>query len=331
MARERSDALLHPAVRGEPEPVATHHAVVGARGGGVGCVGLSCRDHVWQVDRFPPTSSRTNADAYRAHGGGPAATAAVAAARLGGAVHLWAVHGDDDDGEACRAELAAEGVDVGGIRTTLGSRSFVSAVLVAPDGERFIFPFRGDALLDDPSGLDWSALPELGALLTDGRHPAMASFALDAARRSGVPTIGDWSDGRHWHLVDLVDHLIVSEECAAAVLGRDDPVAALARLRAFPSQLVAITLGARGVVWDAGDGPWRLRAPPIDAVDTTGAGDAFHGAYAWAIADGREPAAAMRLATAAAALMCRGHGRATLPDVHAAEEFAAHLPSEERA
>ena len=297
----------------------------------VGFVGLSCRDHVWQVDRFPPEQSRTHASAYRAHGGGPAATAAVTAARLGAEAHLWAVHGDDDDGESCRAELAAEGVDTTGVRTTLGSRSFVSAVLVTPTGERFIFPYRGDALIDAVEGVDWSALPALDALLTDARHPVMAGHALAEARRHLIPTVGDWSDGRHWHLVDLVDHLIVSEECARLALGHDDPVQALRVLRRSPRQVVAITLGERGVVWDAGDGPWRLAAPRVEAVDTTGAGDAFHGAYTWAIAARREPSAAMRLASAVAALMCRGHGRATLPDLGEAERLAALLPLEERA
>jgi sulfofructose kinase len=297
----------------------------------VGFVGLSCRDHVWQVERFPPTESRTHATAYRAHGGGPAATAAVTAARLGAEAYLWAVHGDDDDGEACHAELAAEGIDVSGVRTTLGSRSFVSAVLVTPSGERFIFPYRGDALIDDPDGIDWSAVGRLDALLTDARHPAMARHALHHARASGVPTVGDWGDPRHWHLVDLVDHLIVSEECARLRFGRDDPVAALAALRATSSQVVGVTLGSRGVVWDAGEGPWRLSAPIVDAVDTTGAGDAFHGAYAWAIAVGRPPPAAMRLASAVAALMCRGHGRATLPDLAEAERLAAALPAARRA
>jgi sulfofructose kinase len=295
----------------------------------VGFVGLSCRDHVWQVEHFPPTGSRTHATAYRAFGGGPAATAAVAAARLGADAHLWAVHGDDDDGDACRAELEAEGVEVSGIRTTLGARSFVSAVLVTPEGERFIFPYRGDALVDDAAGLDWSVLPSLGALLTDARHPVMAGHALDLAQRHGVPTVGDWGDTRHWDLAARVEHLVVSEECARSVHGGDDPVAALKTLRGAGQSVAAITLGPRGVVWDAGDGPSRLHPPLVDVVDTNGAGDAFHGAYAWGIAAGRPPEAAIRLATAVAALKCRGHGRATLPSLVEAERLAADLVPEE--
>jgi sulfofructose kinase len=310
-----------------PEPQPTPAADGRPR---IGFVGLSCRDHVWQVERFPPIGSRTHATAYRSFGGGPAATASVAAARLGADVHLWAMHGDDDDGDACRAELEAEGVDVSGIRTTLGARSFVSAVLVAPDGERYLFPYRGDALVDAAEGLDWSPVAGLGALLTDARHPVMAAHALALARRHGVPTVGDWGDTRHWELAHDVDHLVVSEECSHAVHGADDPAGALVTLqRTGRHRLVAITLGPRGVVWDDGSGPRRLAPPQVDVVDTNGAGDAFHGAYAWGIAAGRAPEAAIRLATAVAALKCRGHGRATLPRLAEAERLAAELVPEE--
>lgn len=304
----------------------------------VGFVGLSCRDHVWQVERFPPVASRTRVSAYRAHGGGPAATAAVAAARLGAEAHLWAVHGDDEAGAACAAELASAGVVLTGVRQAVGADSFVAAVLVTPSGERYIFPYPGRDLPDDPDAHDWSALPGLAALVTDARHPRLAAHALAAAQRHGIVTVGDWSDRRHWSLTTMIDHLVVSEECAQIALdpSRDDgaldlqtAVAALQRVRAAAGQLVAVTLGDRGVVWDAGAGPRHLAAPPIDPlVDTTGAGDAFHGAYAVALASGHAVPEAMRLASAVAALMCRGHGRSTLPTRSEAERVAAALPPE---
>ena len=69
-------------------------------------VGLSCTDHSWQVEAFPPLTSRAYASAYRMQGGGGAATAAVTAARLGAAqVELWATHGDDANGRSALAEL----------------------------------------------------------------------------------------------------------------------------------------------------------------------------------------------------------------------------------
>jgi len=296
----------------------------------VATVGLACLDHVWNVERFPPKASRTPASAYRSNGGGPAATAAVAAARLGGLSHLWASLGDDAAGDTLARELAREGVHLHATNTA-GARSFVSAVLVDPTGERHIFPFRGEGLADDPAAHDWSALRTAGALLTDARHPRLSAHALALARRHAVATVGDWSDLRQWEQTEWVDHLIVSEECAREALGEADPSAALARLRRRSDQLVAVTLGARGIVWDAGDGVRRSPAPRVRVVDSTGAGDAFHGAYAFAIASGRSVPAAMRLASAVGALTCTGPGRDTLPDLATADRLAATLPDEEHA
>jgi len=302
----------------------------------IACVGLSCRDHVWRVERFPPAASRTPAPGYRAAGGGPAATAAVAAARLGADARLWAIHGDDDDGRANAAELAAHGVDLRGCRAPAGARSFVSAVLVAPDGERFIFPYRGHELADAPEAHDWSGLTGVGAVLVDARHPRLADHALDWAAAHGVPSVGDWSDLRHPRLRARVDHLVASEEAGLAAIGatneggdRDAVAAAVAAttaLRDRPEQLVAITLGPLGVVWDDGRDAWWQPAPEVEVVESNGAGDAFHGAYAAAIAGGRAVADAMRLATAVGALKCAGEGRSALPDLAAATVLADALP-----
>jgi sulfofructose kinase len=320
-------------------------APLGDRVAAVACIGLSCRDHAWRVERFPPLASRTPAPGYRAEGGGPAATAAVTVARLGGRARLWAIHGDDDDGRANAAELAQYGVDLGGCASPRGSRSFVSAVLVGPDGERFIFPYRGHALADDPAAHDWAGLAGVGAVLVDGRHPRLAAHALDWAAGHGVPGVGDWSDLRHPDLRMRVDHLIASEEAGllalAALEGGEasspattaagtDPVrraiAAAAALRDRPRQLVAVTLGPDGCVWDDGRDVWHQAAPHVHVIDSTGAGDAFHGAYALALASGLDVAAAIRLATAVGALRCVGEGRAALPTLDRATALAATLP-----
>jgi sulfofructose kinase len=299
-----------------------------AAGQPVALVGLACLDHVWHVARFPPAGSRTPASAFRSHGGGQAATAAVTVARLGGQAHLWASLGADPAGDDVARELAAEGVHLHVARSA-GSRSFVSAVLVDPAGERHIFPYRGADLADDPRLHDWTSVRAAAALLTDARHPRLSAHALALARRAGIPTVGDWSDLRHWDQTSMVDHLIVSEECARAALGEHDPCAALPRLRRRADQVVAVTLGPRGIVWDAGEGSRRTPAPVVAAVDTTGAGDACHGAYAFAIADGRGVDAAMRLASAVGALTCTGPGRDAIPDLATAERLAVTLRDEE--
>ncbi len=309
----------------------------GGRRPAVAFVGLSCRDHAWRVERFPPTGSRTPAVGYRAEGGGPAATAAVAAARLGADARLWAIHGDDDDGRANAAELAGLGVDLGGVRAPAGARSFVSAVLVDPDGERSIFPYRGAGLEDDPAHHDWRGLEGCGAVLVDARHPHLAAHALAWAEARGIPRVGDWGDDRHPDLRARVDHLVAAEEAGALALAErgeprpSDPLEAAMlgahALRDAPTQLVAITLGARGCVWDDGQRVRHQAAPSVAVVDTNGAGDAFHGAFAAAIASGFDVARGLRLATAVAALKCTGEGRAALPDLATARAVADALPA----
>ena len=278
------------------------------------CVGLSCLDHVWRVERFPPVHSRTDASAYRTQGGGPAATAAAAAAHLGVAASLVALHGDDAAGATALADLEAHGVDVSGVRRLPGARTFVSAVLVAPDGERWIFPFRGSGLEDDPSHLPAGFLEGAGAVLVDLRHPRLCRAAAKAARAGNVPVVADYGNLRHWEDAGLADHLLVARECAQELIGRDDPEAALPRLRRRPGQVVGITLGAQGALLLQGDRVLRVPAPRVEAVDTTGAGDVFHGAYAAAIARRVPVEGAARYATTAAAMACRVFGaRAGLP------------------
>lgn len=282
------------------------------------CVGLTTIDHIWRVEEFPPTGSRTPASDYRTSGGGPAATAAVTAARLGAQTSLWTLVGADAAGDRALAELAAYGVDVGLSERLRNGNTAVSGVIVAPGGERHIFPFFGDALED--AGLeDGSVAPaEVGSfevVLVDMRLPRLTAAVLDAAGMAGVPSVGDVSAGRYWELAGGVDHLIASEECAEEVLGKSDPEAALGALRHRDGQVVGITLGERGVLLDVGGAVELVPAFTVAAVDTTGAGDVFHGAYAYGLARGWQPTKAAELAAATAALSCTGMGRGAIPDM----------------
>lgn len=304
----------------------------GFRSGGdvptVLCVGLSCLDLVWRVTRFPPAGSRTEATAHHRHGGGPAATAAVAAARYGAHVRLWAIHGDDAAGRDLKSELEADGLDLSGVRTPPHARTFVSAVLVAPNGERWIFPYRGDGLDDDPAAWPLDQVASADVVLCDLRHPRLSRAVLAAAREAGVPSIVDLGALRDAPLAEDADVVIAAAEAAEEALSgiRDDGAtetsedpteraeSALALLRAREDQTVAVTLGEEGVVYDAGEGLRHLSALPLsDVVDTTGAGDVFHGVWAAAAAFGLGADGCARHASVAAALACRAPGRSAIP------------------
>ncbi len=276
--------------------------------------GLSCLDHIWQVVHFPPEHSRTHASGYYVQGGGAGATAAVTAAKLGANVELWALHGDDTNGRVAREELEQAGVDCAQLRTLPGAKTFVSAVLVDPTGERHIFPYRGENLVDEAQGWAYERLADVSCVLTDGRHPEMNRAVLQEARRLSVPTVGDWSNARSWALTRLVDYLIVSEECAAEVSGKDDPEGALAELKQFDEQLVGVTLGEQGFLFEQGGRTRHVPALSVNVVDTTGAGDVFHGAYAYSVALGYDADYCALFASVTAALSCTGVGRSAIPN-----------------
>jgi sulfofructose kinase len=277
-------------------------------------VGLSCLDHLWRVDRFPPVKSRTRASMYQVQGGGPAATGAVTVSMLGGEAELWAVHGEDPNGSYLARELEKLGVGVQGVLQPNGGVTLVSGILTGPDGERHIFSFHGTGLADDESSLDLKRVASFGVILFDNTHPKMSQAALGAARASGVPTLADFGNCDNWHLAKLADTLVVSEECAEEILGRNDPEEAIGELRQFPEQVVGITLGEHGYLYDAGQGIRSFDSFPVNVVDTNGAGDVFHGAYAYGIASDWDHDRCGLFASATAALACTAlGGRAGIP------------------
>lgn len=290
--------------------------------GRVVCLGLSALDHIWRVDALPAATGavKTRALDYGTVGGGMAATAAVAVARLGGEALFWGRAGDDPAGRLMRDALAAEGVDVAGFRLFPEGRSSVSGVIVRGDGERQIVNFRGGGLPDDPSWLPLDAIAGASCVLADPRWPDGAAAVFAAARRHGLPTVldADMADAAVFErLLPLTDHAIFSEPALAQFAGSGrgaDRDAALDAVARFGCRVAAVTRGGDGAEWREAGAAHRCPAFAVDVVDTTGAGDVFHGAYALAVGAGGGTAGAMAFAAAAAALKCtRPGGRAGIP------------------
>lgn len=288
------------------------------------CVGHAVLDQVFRVDRLPTGGGKFFATGREEVGGGPAATGAVTVARLGGRAHLVARLGDDGAARTILDQLIAEGVATDGVRRFPGHGSSVSAVLVDPAGERTIVNHADPSL---PEGAEWlpaDALRRADAVLADRRWEAGALAALTIARAAGVPAILDADRGPTpvpTPLIDAADHVVFSADGLAQIVGRapvPDDLDTVAPMAA----VVAVTLGGDGVVWRDDSGRHRLPAFPIAVVDTLGAGDVFHGAYAHAIAERRPVAEAMRRAAATAALKCtRTGGRAGIPTASELDRF----------
>jgi sulfofructose kinase len=280
------------------------------------CLGLSAFDQIWRVPRFfSGGSQKIRSLEFATMGGGMAATAAVAVARLGGISAFWGRGGADAAGREMRRELSQQRVDISQFRLFENGQSSASGILVDSSGERQIVNFRGQF----PEEADWLSLEEVGAasaVLADPRWLAGAKALFGAARAKNIPTVfdADVAERQVFEiLLPLTDHAVFSEPALSAFVGSADEEA-LASVAKYGCGVAAVTHGADGVTWLANNVSHHQPAYEVDATDTTGAGDVFHGAYAFAIGARLEVADAMSFAAAAAALKCtRPGGRAGIP------------------
>jgi sulfofructose kinase len=294
------------------------------------CVGLSALDYIWQGDRLPDAElPKVRARGFVSKGGGMAATAAVTIARLGGVARFWGRGGDDAAGRLMRDELGLEGVDCRHFRLFEGASSSVSGVFVDARGERQIANFRGDL----PEAADWLPLDELAgvaAVLADPRWPDGAAATFAAARERGIPTVLDAevADAEVFQrLLPLTDHAVFSAPALANFAGPDVDGALGAVAGKYGCGVSAVTLGERGVHWLEARTAHGLPAFAVEVVDTNGAGDVFHGAYALAIARSMGTAPAMRFASAAAAIKCtKPDGRSGIPTLDEIIDFQRTKP-----
>jgi len=290
------------------------------------CLGLSAFDLTWVVPGLPH-GGKTRALDHYSGGGGMAANAAVAAARLGAQVQFWGRAGQDAAGRAMRQELAELGVDVAHFRLFEHARSSVSGIVVDARGERMIVNFRGRGLPDEADWLPLETIGRVDAVLADPRWPQGALALFRQARSLGVPTIldGDVSDSEVFDLLlPHTDFAVFSEQGLSAYAGSADAEAGLRLARGRGCALAAVTRGERGVAWlgPDDDEPLRIPAFAVEAVDTTGAGDVFHGALAYGLGRRWPVADAFRFGAAVAAIKCtRAGSRAGTPDLRAVLSF----------
>ncbi|MGL4284984.1 MAG: PfkB family carbohydrate kinase [Phreatobacter sp.] len=279
-------------------------------------VGIAVMDKIFGIEAMPTEATKVFARSYHEIGGGPAATGAVTAARLGAKVELWARVGDDPVGRRIVEEIGEWGVEAV-IRHASQGRSGVSSIAVDARGERLIFAFADPALDTDPSWLPLARLASADAVLSDLRWPRAAELVLGEARRLGVPSVLDadlTTDDIARSLVPLAGYAVFSAPALRRLTAETDPLAGLRAAQALTPGHVGVTLGADGYRWLEAGVPRHEPGFAIEAVDTLGAGDVFHGAFALAVAEGRDVAGAARFANAASALKCtRSGGRAGIP------------------
>lgn len=286
-------------------------------------IGLANLDLLGVLPHYPERNSKNRVDRLSIQGGGPAATAIAAAAALGAETAFIGAIGDDDFGSAIARGLAELGVDLRGLVRVPGARSAFSFVAVdRSDASRTVFHAPGTAPPLDPAAVDWRVLDGAAVLVVDGRQPAAQREAARRARAQGTTVLLDAErlDDDTRALLALTDICVASSSIAAG-----EPIAALDLLAGLGPATVVVTCGEDGSLGRGSDG--QLVQQPaflVDAVDTTGCGDVYHGAFAVGLARGLDLAGCMRLASAAAALKCRAlGGRAGLPTAAELDAFLA--------
>ncbi|MDE0113528.1 MAG: PfkB family carbohydrate kinase [Albidovulum sp.] len=280
--------------------------------------GQSVVDLMFEVSELPAMPVKYRASDMLLSIGGCAMVAAVAVARLGGNPVLASRIGDDFFGDLIKDELEREGIDTSYLARIKGAETSVSSVCTDTDGERQIVNFRGANLGDlvDLPAIDFDAV------LVDSRWEEGASRALGIAAERGLPGIVDAEQPTPPRIAQLASHVAFSAQGLLHFSGESDLDEALVSASKRLPGWVSVTDGENGTYTMNGNSVERTPAFDIDAVDTTGAGDVWHGAFALRLAETGCELEAVSFANAAGALKCleKGIPKGT-PSRREVEEF----------
>ena len=291
--------------------------------------GMATLDIVHYIDEMPAAAEKYRARESAWVLGGGAANAAVSIARLGGNTELVCRIGDDPVGHFIEAALREQGVGQSLVVSTPGARSSFSSIFIDASGERLIMNDRGCALAER---IPERPLPSAtAAVLADTRWSGAALPLLQQAAAAGLPRIIDAEPPLAIDLLQAASHIAFSEQGLAEFAlaqgydthatkpadRRTNTAAALAAAGREFGAWVCVTRGSEGVTAFASGAtePEYSPAFPITAVDTLGAGDVWHGVFAYRLGLGDSESAAVRYASAAAAIKCtRAGGGAVAPE-----------------
>ncbi|MCZ8277434.1 MAG: ribokinase [Acetobacteraceae bacterium] len=277
--------------------------------GGILVIGSYNRDTVLRLARFPAPGETLTALGMAEFHGGKGSNQAVAAARAGGRVALIAAIGDDAPGKAAQVLWAAEGIAAQAVQITEAPTGAATILLDAAGENQIIIVAGANAALALPPGF----IPpgDIAVALAQLETPQAATAALFRSM-SGARRILNVAPAAPIapELLAVTDMLVLNETEAAILAQREAEPAALAlALAAETMRDVIVTAGAAGAFWARPDGVVIDATPPrVTVVDTTGAGDAFLGAFAASSAEGFTPEKTLRLAVTAGALACSQEG-----------------------
>jgi sulfofructose kinase len=288
-------------------------------------LGQCSLDYLALVNGYPEVDTKKEVLEWHEQGGGPVATALVALSRLGIKCKFHGILGGDDTGEKIRKSLVDEGVDVSGLITRPYATSQIAFIVVEKETAcRTIFWKRPSGEPLKPEELGGDFLEGSHFLLLDGLMEHSSLWAAEKARALGIPVMLDAGRLRPgtMDIARLSDYLVASEEFAKDSGWAVEREVLLKEPGRLGLRALTVTLGARGSVTACGHGFFETPAFRVEAVDTTGAGDVFHGGYIYGLLQSWEMAETVRFASAVAALKCRKiGGRAGIPRLNEVKTF----------
>ncbi len=290
-------------------------------------IGACVMDTLITVPSFPKEDTKLRALSSKIAGGGPTATGIVACAKLGIPAGFIGTLAADNSGKFLLEDFAKYGVDTSLVKRMEGYRSFASTIWLAKDTATRTCVFdRGDVPALQLDAAMEKAVAEADILMVDGNEMNAAEAACCVAKENGTKVLYDCGglyEGVE-RLLKLTDVMIPSEEFAITHTGCTTPEAAAAKLyEMYHPEVVVVTCGKEGGVLYQGNVN-RYPAFPVDAVDTNGSGDVFHGAFAAAMVKGYNYRDCCIFASAVSALKCTGTGaRESVPDEGRVYEFLA--------
>jgi sulfofructose kinase len=297
---------------------------------GIGCVSVD--DLLYVPGSFPAADTKARVLSWDRQCGGLTGTALVAAARLGARCAFAGLLGFDDLSRIVEENFVREGVDTSHAPRAKDAPVPHAVIVVASETRTRNIFYRIEGRIGADDDLpDESVIRSARILFLDQYGMTGCLRAAAIARADGIPVVADFEDSNHPQLPELlglVDHPVLPLDFAQKITGETAPEAAAKAVWHQDCQAVVITCGTAGSWFLGKDGVVRHQpAFKVEAVDTTGCGDVFHGAYAAALVQGAPLDECVRFATAAAGLKAtQPGGQRGIPTPSQVEEFLASHP-----
>jgi sulfofructose kinase len=275
-------------------------------------VGLNATDTLILLPKFPAYAGKVPFTGEMLSPGGQVASAMVACAKLGLRVKYIGTVGDDERGRVQMDSLLGSGINLDDVQVRANCANQTAYILIdSTTGERTVLWQRPECLRLDPAEISEAMIADARLLHIDGHDTPAVAKAARIARQLGIPVTVDVDTIYHGfdQVLPNVDYLIGSSEFPVQWTNERDPFKALELIQnEYGMRVAAMTLGAHGALARV-DGRFVYSpAFVVNCVDTTGAGDVFHGAFCYAVLAGLPMREALDLANAMAALNCTAIG-----------------------